>query len=722
MLNLLKQDAKVGDTLKLYLTSGNSVKGTIIEIDENYLLMEVDGVKRRYFPQLIGGWDVVNEVSQSEPLNILSVEQPSYVEDQDKEESIEDEINDVVMPLFDSIYTKEHITLSTNIKTNAVVDKVLPTGVSVITDNGEKISCLKGFMVGFSRINCTPGKRLFCCTDYISDPQKDICTLSVLEMSFKEIREQFIMAVSTKPLPRKPIINSILAYFKNNNRGKLTKKILFDLRNKLNLLFNVGKNGNSQLDKYISFKQYNKAFELIECEISSAVDDKQKSAMMLRKAQLYSSIKEHEKAISAYRELISFNESINAPAKSLSHLYTELARLLLLTGDKEQAEGARNIALMLNPLNSIAKKMNGFADSVDDSVEKISEAIEPKLNEDIHSFQIVKFTDKSLIDDDIERHTFVDSEIVSLNGEVTNNIANRLLDSASSSDDFNLHIETAKALKSLPIGSYDIQDLEDSITNYSVCKCRSLFNSYKKVVFESDSINGISIEQLNRIKDCAICYSLETIENIIDEDNDTAKKLLLNCLLLELASMHIIQKESKVSILGVLNFTLDNLIEFVTNQKEKLLIANLFVKLVDYSLQCHKLWEKLVLSTNLFNTFICYIKQDNDIKHNIINITPPLRKRDTDDVKFIDVLRKHEFNRIKVSIQQLRKIKNLEVDISSINLLNKRVSTIVGEKRLRFFNDTDRKSLEDINHLVSLLSLYPNKNKEKIFCLMYLSK
>lgn len=713
MLNLLKQDAKVGDTLNLYLTSGNSVKGTIIEIDENYLLMEVDGVKRRYFPQLIGGWDVVNEVSQSEPLNILSVEQPSYVEDQDKEESIEDEINDVVMPLFDSIYTKEHITLSTNIKTNAVVDKVLPTGVSVITDNGEKISCLKGFMVGFSRINCTPGKRLFCCTDYISDPQKDICTLSVLEMSFKEIREQFIMAVSTKPLPRKPIINSILAYFKNNNRGKLTKKILFDLRNKLNLLFNVGKNGNSQLDKYISFKQYNKAFELIECEISSAVDDKQKSTLMLRKAQLYSSIKEHEKAISAYRELISFNESINAPAKSLSHLYTELARLLLLTGDKEQAEGARNIALMLNPLNSIAKKMNGFADSVDDSVEKISEAIEPKLNEDIHSFQIVKFTDKSLIDDDIERHTFVDSEIVSLNGEVTNNIANRLLDSASASNDYAPHIEAAKALKSLPVGSYDIQDLEDSITNYSINKCQALFNSYKKVIFESDSLESISNEQLNKIKDCAICYSLETIENIIEDDNDAAIKLLNDSLLLELSSSLFSKKESKEKLLEVLDTSPENFASVCMSLGDTSIISYLFIKFVDYSIQCRYLWSDLIHKSPYFTSLINHVDGNISVKQAILNQTPPLKKRVANDANFVEVLRRHESNRMKVSVQQLRKIGNTELNISSFNLLQTRMTALMVEKRLRFFCDTDKKTIIGLNHIVSLLSLYRKNSKEE---------
>ena len=710
MLNLLKQDAKVGDTLNLYLTSGNSVKGTIIEIDENYLLMEVDGVKRRYFPQLIGGWDVV---PNDETTSIGGGSATDSDTKEDEEETNEFELNDVLLSLFDKIYETENIDLNKTILTNAKVEKVIATGVSVITDSGDSFICHKGFMAGYSRANCTPGKRLFCGLPNNSGPQKGICYQSVLETNFKELRERFILALSAKPVPRRPIINSIIAYFRKNNSGRLTKKAISELRTKLKNLGNSDKKDGSQIELYISQKKYDNAFELIEREITSAADDKQKSALLLRKAQLYSSIKEHENAISAYRELISFNEKTNAPNKNLSHLYTELSRLLLLVGDKEQAEGARNIALMLNPMNSIARKMNGLGDSLDDSAEKISETIDQESNDNILGGQIVKFVDGSLIDDDIDRHTFVDSEIVSLNGEVSNNIVNRLLDNASSSNDFNLHLETAKALKSLPIGSYDIQDLEDSITNYSICKCRSLFNSYKKVVFESDSIKGISIEQLNRIKDCAISYSLETIENVIDEDDDTATNLLLNCLLLELSSLYITQKKSKVSILDILDFSLESLITFITNQKEKLIVASLFVKLVDYSLQCQNLWEKLVLSSKILNTYVLYVKEDDEIKKNIISLTPPLKKRDVEDFKFVEILRRHELNRVKVSIQQLRKIRNIEVDISSINLLNKRVSQIVGEKRLRFFCDTDRKSLEDINHLVSLLKLYQNKNKDE---------
>ena len=71
MLDLLKQDAQIGDSINLYLTTGDSVKGKILEIGDNFLLLDVDGVQRRYFPQLIGGWDVgkSNDSNESSTIN-----------------------------------------------------------------------------------------------------------------------------------------------------------------------------------------------------------------------------------------------------------------------------------------------------------------------------------------------------------------------------------------------------------------------------------------------------------------------------------------------------------------------------------------------------------------------------------------------------------------------------------------------------------------------------
>lgn len=712
MLNLLKQDAHVGDSLNLYLTTGNSVRGTVLEIDESFLLLEVDGVRRRYFPQLIGGWDVVNETSQIETPS-KPTEQSADVEEQNNEETNEDDYNDILISLFDSIYEYEHIVMSATIKTNAVVDKVSPTGVSVISDSGETFVCHKGFMVGFSRANCTPGKRLFCGIVNTSGPQKGICFQSVLQMSFKEMRERFIVAISTKPAPRKPIINSVISYFRKNNSGKPTKKIIADIRSKLNSLGNTGKVGNTKLDKYISFKQYDKAFDLIERKISSSEDEKQKSALLLRKAQLYSSLKDHENAISAYRDLISFNESINTPSKNLSHLYTELARLLFLTGENEQADSARDIALKLNPQNSIARKIGGLEKSKDSADGEKAETNVTNSEDNENSSLIVKFTDKSLIEDDIDNYAFTDSEIVSLNGEVSSDIANRLLDNASTSDDYVTHLEAAKALKSLPIGSYDIQDLEDSIANYSINKCYSLFNSYKKVIFESDSIESISIEQLNRIKDCALCYSLETIENIIEGESDTAMKLLKNCLLLELSSLLIGKRKGKSLILEVLNFSLDDLKDFCIDSEGSNYISLLFLKLINYSISCSDLWNNLVLKSKIFSSLINHINEAPSTKQYIISLTPPKKNRDIHNENFIELLRRHESHRKKMSLNKLKKIKRTEFDIFSVSILQTKMKALIGNRRGRWFCETDTKSLVDINNILSLLSMYQARNKDE---------
>ena len=80
MLDLLRQDAQIGDSLNLYLTTGDSVKGKIIEIGENYLLLDVEGVQRRYFPQLIGGWDVVKKSDSNKPSTIIEVNKTTDVE------------------------------------------------------------------------------------------------------------------------------------------------------------------------------------------------------------------------------------------------------------------------------------------------------------------------------------------------------------------------------------------------------------------------------------------------------------------------------------------------------------------------------------------------------------------------------------------------------------------------------------------------------------------
>lgn len=59
MFDLLKQDVKVGNKVKLYLVTGKEPEGTVLEIGENFILLEsVDRIKSKFFDKLIGGWDV----------------------------------------------------------------------------------------------------------------------------------------------------------------------------------------------------------------------------------------------------------------------------------------------------------------------------------------------------------------------------------------------------------------------------------------------------------------------------------------------------------------------------------------------------------------------------------------------------------------------------------------------------------------------------------------
>lgn len=701
MLDLLKQDAQVGDSLNLYLTTGDSVKGIIIEIGDNNLLLDVEGVQRRYFPQLIGGWDVVRSNDSNESSTYDQENKTSDIEKGEPKKNEEFEYG--LISMFDDIYKENHYEPTEKIITNGTVESITVSGVKVVTDDGEIVVCHKGFMVGFSRANCTPGKRVFCGAVNSKGSNKGICFLSVLEMSYEELRTRYVTAILTKPTPRKPVINSILAYLRNISTEKSAVKIVGELRKRIKTI-------NDSIDELISRKDYEKVFLQLEKSIESSTDNKQKSSLLLKKAQLYSSLKDNAKAIVAYKELISFNESIDAPANNLSHLYTELARLLLIIGDEENSNEARNRALMLNPKNSIARRIGSDNNPSNQGNDKNNRQI---IKESDGLLEAVKFTDNNLIDDDIERHSFTDPEIVSLNSEVTNEIANRLLEDASTSEEYAPHLEAAKALKNLPVGSYDIQGLEDSIKNYSLYKCLSIFNSYKKVVYESDSVNNIPNEQLNKIKDCAVCYSLEAIENFADEDNDIMIKLLTNCLLLELSSLLIKENKSKELLLEVLDLKTEDFVKRCITFKWSTYVPALFIKLVSYSIQCSNLWDSVILKSPNYIYLLSYVNDNTSIKEKIVALTPKGVNREVNSVDYIDSFRRYVSVKLASSYSCLKNIGSNKLDLSSLRPIQKKSKLLSKDTYIWCFNDTDQKTVLDISHIVTLLSLYQKKSKEE---------
>lgn len=61
MFDIFKQDIKVGDSVKLFLTTGKEPVGLVLSIGENYVLLQLeDGTQNRFFDKLIGGWELVN--------------------------------------------------------------------------------------------------------------------------------------------------------------------------------------------------------------------------------------------------------------------------------------------------------------------------------------------------------------------------------------------------------------------------------------------------------------------------------------------------------------------------------------------------------------------------------------------------------------------------------------------------------------------------------------
>lgn len=104
------------------------------------------------------------------------------------------------------------IDKETLISTNATITKVEKIGLTIITDSGETVICVKSGIVGYKKKDCTIGKRVYCRN--ISTNGR--CYSSIVEMSYGGLIGFFCKAVSYSrniTQARKSQILSILTYF-----------------------------------------------------------------------------------------------------------------------------------------------------------------------------------------------------------------------------------------------------------------------------------------------------------------------------------------------------------------------------------------------------------------------------------------------------------------------------------------------------------------------------
>jgi tetratricopeptide (TPR) repeat protein len=62
MFEIFKKDISIGDKVKLYLTTGKEPEGIVLEIGENFVLLQLeDSIQVKFFDKLVGGWEVLNK-------------------------------------------------------------------------------------------------------------------------------------------------------------------------------------------------------------------------------------------------------------------------------------------------------------------------------------------------------------------------------------------------------------------------------------------------------------------------------------------------------------------------------------------------------------------------------------------------------------------------------------------------------------------------------------
>ena len=87
MIDIFKQDVKVGNKVKLILTTGKESVGEVLEIGINFILIKNDeGLTTRIFEVLIGGWEIINN-------DIVSCQVDKSLQQNDNNTHIEERIN-----------------------------------------------------------------------------------------------------------------------------------------------------------------------------------------------------------------------------------------------------------------------------------------------------------------------------------------------------------------------------------------------------------------------------------------------------------------------------------------------------------------------------------------------------------------------------------------------------------------------------------------------------
>ena len=349
-------------------------------------------------------------------------------------------------------------------------------------------------------------------------------------------------------------------------RTYFSKRILYDLLNELKsignahqLTSNREKETTPRLDSFkeIEIRVDNLLKEGNQEEAINTIDTaltrgslnvRHKSALLLKKAQTFSSLNDYVNARKAYEDLIAFNEKHNKDARNLSHLHTELARLYAMEKDlMDKAIASAEKAIKYNERNTVASsllsqlKSGAIIPSTEAQIVSTEEDEELIIETDEQSNTISK-----MIDIDIREHKYASDEIIRNGGKPSVLIAQSLFEKAKETTQVDLserypaYLEAAKAFSELPVGSYDYQDYLVSVAYYAILKGNSIYVNFRNLVNTS---NIKDIDVLTRMRDCACSYYIESLNLLTNIPSNHLLTILKNFLKLNIALCNIKNNE-----------------------------------------------------------------------------------------------------------------------------------------------------------------------------------
>lgn len=730
MFDIFKQDIKVGDKVKLYLTTGKEPEGIVVTIGDNFVLLQADDkTQNRFFDKLIGGWDVLHSINekikvplenQDNDLSKVDIDQKFLIEQSKllKASLDKNSLSRFIEPNSNIIEARGTTCIASNNK----YPKILIINSRIADD--KLISNLEQFEVG----------SIIPVVISLYDKKGEIIVNAVaLPNTFEGYIDSFIEQLNKNDFERANLLLSIIRNEIKFNKhiGTIVneiKKIYKSPKQREPRKIQIAsitdfegkkafKNVEKEINDLIRRSKFEFALEQIEKELNiSSIEDKYKSSLLLKKAQIYSSINNSEASERAYQELVHFNEKIKAPSNNLSHLYTELARLQSLKVDKQvQAIDSVKKALKYNPNNNFALNL---LQQLEGRGNKLEFNISRKTNADEH-LHIDAEDDNTaiskMIDLDIKEHKYTHIEIIRNGGKPTAFIAKLILEEAIKtrevdlSERYPIYLEAAKAFSELNVGSYDLQDYLEAVAYYSMLKGNSLFINFRNKILTDD----LDVLRLTRLRDSASSYYIESLNLLSNIEPKLLLTILANYLKLNIVTYHI-QKKSLIDFKVLFKGQFADVFKNCIRSKNTEIEAIAYKAIVDCGASSINAWNSLANQPS--GTGILY--DDLSLQHRrkaIFDLINSLEGNNINiDLKPGEFFKNTFFERrkgVKSFTDNISNLFKIDIEPHNIDILLKSWNLIIGFEK--FITSTDREVKNEIDKLLEILNPYLNRGEKE---------